>query len=128
MTTPTTDIARITDGQLEAATLEDAVRISLLSWRRADDEGTARHGWWADAEFGSRLWQLERAKTTPQTLVDAQDFVREALAWMVVDGIASGVTVTAERQDRRLAMEIRIARPQAPDDVIRFADLWEVIA
>ena len=61
-------------------------------------DGTGdRRGWWADAygiePIGSRLWQLERAKRTSQTLLQARDYCTEALAWLQRDGIASSVSV-----------------------------------
>lgn len=156
------DLVRVTDGDIETASLVDAVAISLLSWRRARDsdpvpEGAERHGWWADPEFGSRLWLVARSKTLPTTPRDAQDYAQEALAWMVAEGIASRVTVTAERMrsglsggsvtagftgegkgsgttsgatrggSEILALSIEIERPTAPALLIRFADLWEAL-
>lgn len=86
------------DGDLVAAVL-----VSLFTDRRASPDfvppdGTGdRRGWWADAyevePIGSRLWQLERAKRTRQTLLQAKDYCTEALAWLQRDGIASSVNV-----------------------------------
>jgi phage gp46-like protein len=85
--------------------LEAAVWTSLFSDRRAlpDDvipDGTDdRRGWWgdtyADKPIGSRLWLLDRAKRIPETLRRAEDYAREALAWLVEDGVAARVEVTA---------------------------------
>ena len=126
------DLVRLAGGSMEAASLVDAVLVSLLSWRRAREgdpvpAGAPREGWWADAEFGSRLWLLASAKATPQTVRLAQDYASEALAWLVADGVASSVAVEAERQGKRLALRVRIARPSAPALLIRFADLWEAL-
>ena len=86
------------DGDLVAAAL-----VSLFTDRRASadfvppDRTGDRRGWWADAyepdPIGSRLWQLERARRTPQTLLQARDCCTEALAWMQRDGIAANIGV-----------------------------------
>ena len=94
------------DGDLVAAVL-----VSLFTDRRASEDfvppdGTGasrgatvrdRRGWWADAfepdPIGSRLWQLERARRTPQTLLQARVYCQEALAWMRRDGIAADIGV-----------------------------------
>nr|BDD45838.1 tail protein [Gammaproteobacteria bacterium] len=89
--------------------LRSAVMVSLFTDRRAnaDDDipdGTAdRRGCWQDSfldnagdSLGSRLWLLGREKEIPQTLVRAQEYAEEALQWLIDDGVARSVTVTAE--------------------------------
>ncbi len=62
-----------------------------------------RRGFWADAHSpdrditGSRLWLLSRSKVTAASIVDAKIYADEALAWLIRDGIARSVLVTAER-------------------------------
>lgn len=84
--------------------LTTAVVLSLMTDRTALASdvpvGEDRRGWWADAftdrdgdHFGSRLWLLAREKQLPQTLVRAEAYVREALQWVVDDGLASGMDV-----------------------------------
>jgi phage gp46-like protein len=101
------DWARDADGRLVVGSdLEAAIWVSLFTDRRAapDDkitDGTDdRRGWWADAfsdkAIGSRLWLLDRAKRTEETRRRAETYAREALAWLVEDGIAARVDVTAE--------------------------------
>jgi len=117
--------------------LKTAVIISLFSDARAreDDElpdaSGDRRGWWADAwpmvdgdVLGSRLWLLERAKQLPQVLIAARQYAQEALAWMVADGVASSVAVTAEwGASGQLGLQVEIARPSA--DRAQFHFLWE---
>lgn len=79
-----------------------------------------RRGWWADAwpddaqggasvaggrtpgatldgdRIGSRLWLLGREKQTADVLQRARDYSEEALAWLIEDGVALAVSVTAE--------------------------------
>ena len=94
-------------------TLEDglatAVILSLFldARARADDAlpdgGTDRRGFWADTvapaverdRTGSRLWLLSREKTLPEVLRRAHDYAAEALRWLVDDGVASRVDVSA---------------------------------
>ncbi|MEW6647182.1 MAG: phage GP46 family protein [Pseudomonadota bacterium] len=82
--------------------LRTAVIVSLFTDARAetDDELPAgdgdRRGSWDDPQRGSRLWLLAREKQTARTLERAREYAEEALAWLVEDGIARAVTVTAE--------------------------------
>jgi phage gp46-like protein len=84
------------------AGLRTAVLISLLTDARAEadddipDGSDDRRGWWADPDMGSRLWLLVRETQTARTLERAREYAQEALAWLVEDGIARAVTVTAE--------------------------------
>jgi phage gp46-like protein len=93
--------------------LRTAVVISLLTDRLADadadiPDGTAdRRGWWADLPLdtpdappapdliGSLLWLLSREKQTPETARRAEHYAREALKWMIDDGVASSVDAAA---------------------------------
>lgn len=86
-----------------------AVILSLFldARARADDAlpdgGTDRRGFWADTvapaverdRTGSRLWLLSREKTLPEVLRRAHDYAAEALRWLVEDGVASRVDVSA---------------------------------
>jgi phage gp46-like protein len=106
-TTGRGDWARDPDGNLAlAGDLEAAIWVSLFTDRRTkpDDvltDGTDdRRGWWADTyaekPIGSRLWLLDRSKRLPETLRRAEEYTREALAWLIEDGVAARVDVTAE--------------------------------
>jgi phage gp46-like protein len=89
--------------------LRSAVAISLFSdaLARPDDaipDGTGdRRGWWGDLPrdgqapdpIGSLLWLLAREKRTEQTRRRAEDYARAALAWMLADGLAVAVDVSA---------------------------------
>lgn len=119
--------------------LETAVVISLFTDRRAEPDDTLpaeadedRRGWWGDAlplieghRIGSRLWLLGREKITTETLRRAEEFGREALAWMFDAGAASRIEVLAEAQGSRLALRVVIHRPRGSDLTWRFDNLWE---
>lgn len=116
--------------------LARAVIISLFTWRRAGvgdtRPGEAKYGWWGDSyasvindKIGSRLWLLARAKITKETLARARDYAREALQWMIDDGVASDITVTVERNAiDRIDLWIVITRDNGAKLDLRFSDLW----
>jgi len=93
--------------------LYSAVLISLFTDARAADDDILpnilddnRRGWWGDLvnplvkndKIGSRLWLLERSKTLPEVLVQAKEYIKESLQWLVEDGLASKIEVETERQ------------------------------
>lgn len=142
------DVAVAGADLLGDAGLETAVLLSVFTDRRADVTDvlplgeTDRRGWWADREdrkLGSRLWLLDREKRTPATIARAQDYVSEALAWLVSDGVAKSVDVTVESLTPAdplwssvgpgIAIRAAIARP---DDnataVFRFGRAWKALA
>jgi phage gp46-like protein len=128
--------------------LRALVVASLFSDRRAatddvlpSDAGDPpnRGGWWGDTYsgeaagtesasgdlFGSRLWLLRRARATMENVERAKRYAEEALAWLVEDGIAERVDVTAERIERAtgrpyIGIETRLYRGKAT----RYAELW----
>ena len=96
--------------------LATAVLISWFTDQRADDEDEIpnanndqefidKRGWWGDLinpvvegdEIGSKLWLLDRSKTTQENLTFAEDYGTSALQWMIEDGVIKDLTVTAER-------------------------------
>lgn len=131
----------VTDGDLDLdGGLTTAVKISLFTDRQArlDDpyENNDRRGWWGDQtssisgdQIGSRLWLLERAKTTSETIRLAKGYIEEALQWMIDDGVAKKVEVTVERAGRpgndRLYFKVTIRKSDGNDVTYKFDDLWE---
>lgn len=86
--------------------LETAILISLFTDRMAEEndlipDGTNDpRGWWGDAgeavQIGSRLWLLDRAKQTQETLQRAYDYIVEALQWLIDDGVVAKFDVLVE--------------------------------
>lgn len=88
--------------------LTTSVLLSLFLDRRAraDDalpDATAgdRRGWVGDAfdltdRLGSRLWLLDREKHTEETRRRAEEYAAEALDWLIEDGLATAVRISAE--------------------------------
>lgn len=127
--------------------LDTAVAISLWTDRlaNADDvipDGTGdRRGWGGDAylpllasgapdHIGSRLWLLSRALEILETAQRAQAYCREALQWLLDDGVAASVTVPLPTFPRMGAMQIinDIAQQTAAGATItrRYTSLWDM--
>ena len=117
-----------------------AVLLSLFTWRRASAEdvlpGEQRYGWCGDPlspitddKFGSRLWLLRRAKILPQTLRNAEGYAREALVWLIEDGVIASMTILSERFGRDgMALSITFYRADGTQILaLRFADIWGAV-
>lgn len=86
---------------------ETAVTISLFTEARANVEDvlpssdTTLRGWWGDelldVPIGSRRWLLERTKINGNNLKLLEQYEREALEWMVQDGIVDRIEIVATR-------------------------------
>ncbi len=125
------EVFEVLDGDLVDDDLQELVTLSLFTWRRALDddslpEGASRQGWHADAEFGSRLYLLQRAKATQQTLSDARQYAEEALSWLVTDGILRSVSASAEfaPRGRGVYLTIDLRTPLWAETRARYSYLW----
>lgn len=120
--------------------LKTAIIISLFTDARARDDDilpaeSDRRGWWGDSlpertgdTIGSRLWLLSREKRLPSALARARDYAREALAWLIEDGIANSVEVQAEAiGEQLLGIAVDIVRPGGPGRQ-RFDFVWDATA
>lgn len=125
--------------------LRTAVLMSMYTDRRADADSVLpdpssddRRGWWGDQinidyvddRIGSRLWLLERSKTTEQTLADAKFYIEECLQWMIDDEVVQAIEVEVERQNRKdgtatLAGRISIMQSDGTNKAFKFDDLWK---
>lgn len=110
--------AVLDEGLAQDATLRSAVEMSLYTNARAPAElGLAnRGGYWGDTgrthTTGSLLWTLEGLKATPANVSKAQEYAKAALQWLLDDGIAGAVEVTAVYKSLvTIALYITIYRP-----------------
>jgi len=117
--------------------LETAVLISLFTDQRVSKGQVpsgqiSQRGWWAD-EFlgdgdaiGSKLWTVtDRGKANQATAVVIQTRAKQALEWMIEDGVAESVDVTAQRVGTfRIDFTVKIKRPGADEDDI-FSLQWD---
>lgn len=118
--------------------LETAVLLSLFTDRRADgdfvppDGSDDRRGVWFEAfgtqagdqkPWGSRLWQFARAVRTQATLNDIIDACREALQWLIDDGVATSIDVAGQFYGRSgVALGISVRQGNQPMN--RFSYVW----
>jgi len=121
----------------EAFDLENAVLISLFTNRRSDsdDDIPNAEGWEGDTIredgspiIGSKLWILQRSKIMPNTLIRAENYATESLQWLIDDGIAASITVSASYFDKALgvmSLDVEITRPQGED--LRYEFAWNQI-
>ena len=119
--------------------LPRSVIISLFSWRRANKDdvlsGTDKFGWWGDTyadqvddKIGSRFWLLLREKILPETTLKAIDYAKEALQWLIDDGIATDVQIQSELQGlSTLAIGVIVIKGDNTLLNIRFADVWNFL-
>lgn len=119
--------------------LETAVILSLFTDRRANDDdplpdpdSTNRRGWWGDQaanifkdQIGSRLWLLERSKTTEENLVAAKEYTLECLEWMIEDDVAKKIEVNTERLTKGLLEILAIEVIIRKNDGTLFAKTYE---
>lgn len=95
--------------------LATAVLISLFTDRRISTEEllhgeTDKRGWWA-REIGSRLWLLQRSKTSSGVPPKAHAYIKEALEWLLEDQIVERIEINVEWINRTrgwLGFQIRV--------------------
>jgi phage gp46-like protein len=126
------------DGDL-SGDLETAVLISVFTDRTAGDDdvipdasGDPR-GWWgdldADRPIGSKLWLRLRSKQTDTVLALVRNDIADALAWLIDDGVAAAVDVTAEwTRPGMLGARIVIHRASGTTASFRYDWAWKEIA
>lgn len=114
---------------------QTAAIISLFTDRvaRADDpyEDNDRRGWWGDStdqnQLGSRLWLIRREKLTRGVALRSEEYAREALKWLVDDGVVMSIDAVAQIvYPNRLNLFIRYQLPQSDSwNALQFFWIWE---
>lgn len=126
------------DVEMDAG-LETAVLISLFTNRRANTDDILPNnsndpgGWHGDVTMdipiGSRLWLLSRAKTEREIPAIAEEYIREALKWMLDDNVARKIDVVCTREEKDiLKMDIGIYRPEAEPVFYTYYYNWQAQA
>lgn len=120
-------------GLVDNQDLQTAVLISLFTDAQAGpddviaDGSNDPRGWWA-GPIGSKLWLRERSKALPTLPALIQSDIEQALQWLIDDGVAAAVIVTAEYQDAKtIAAQVEIRRVDGTRFALRFARVWENI-
>lgn len=138
----TTDMAIVDDDVAADFGLRTSVLLSLFTDRRAEDDDVLpsdddnRRGWWGDEfsavegdKIGSRLWLLDRSALRGDVAKRAEEFIREALAWMIEDQVTARIAVDVVATSARgLEYTVAIDRPQGDPVRFRFAHVWDATA
>lgn len=134
------DLSLVDDDLAVDISMETAVLLSLFIDRRAFDDDALptgdpddRRGWWGDAfadnegdKIGSRRWLLDRAKMTPDLPRQLEAYDREALAWMIEDGVASSIDIVIDVvAPGKLFETITINRPGRDAISFRYSHVWD---
>lgn len=132
------DLARAVDDLVNETGMTTAVLLSFFLDRRAepDDELPAddgdRRGWWADkyAEkegdlIGSRAWLLDRSASRAENAKKLEEYHREALGWMLEDGVVSRVELEYAATKHALLAAVDLHRSGGAPIALRFAWAWE---
>jgi len=120
--------------------LETAIQISLFTDARVEADElpsweTEKRGWWGDLfssvpgdRTGSKLWLLAREKRLEDVPPRAEEYCREALAWLIEDGVAESIEVDVEIQGQILAIGVTVKRPNAGDIRFSYQYAWNAQA
>lgn len=120
--------------------LDSAVNISLFCDAQADpsdvlpDGETDRRGYWADefeetpAKTGSKLWLLDRAGDSPSTRKQAEQYAKEALQWMIDQGVAKSVSAQVSSAGEVRFIDVTITRPEGAAVKFRYGLNWKAKA
>lgn len=131
-------LAAYVPGLISGHDIETAVLISLFTDRQAgpDDvipDGTDDpRGWWGDLgrtyPIGSKIWLRLRSKRTEQTRMLVDGDIREALQWLVDDGVAASIDVAVEWDGPGfLAALVTVNQASGVTRALRYAWAWKDI-
>ncbi len=89
----------------------------------------ARGSFFQDAEFGSRLYLLKRAKSVQANARLAKDYCEEALAWMIEAGRAKAfeIETSIERLGSTDRLNIWILATRANGQEVEFTTFTEIV-
>lgn len=117
------------------AGLESAIIISLFTDKREEDitllpDNTGyRRGWWGDTEefkIGSKLWLLYRSSATPDVPAKIEQYVKDALQWMIDDGVVKDVFTTVEIiSTYTVGITVEIQQPDGQEQFYKYSLNWE---
>ncbi len=112
----------IVDGLLKTTqSFESDLQLSLFLDRRADSSEVSdpqrRRGWFGnqfdpvpERQLGSKLWLLEQARVTKETLLKAKLYTKEAIEWFVEDGHATKIEVDGSLLPNNIKIRAKIFR------------------
>ncbi len=116
--------------------LDTAILMSLSCERRASESEIKlpqyRRGWLGNEingfnnfEYGAKLWLLNQARATQDTLNKAVTYSQQALHWLVTDSYVQSVVISAEYNSALdLILRIQFVRQDNVTE-IRSYNLWQ---
>lgn len=116
--------------------LDTAILMSLTCERRASESEIKlpqyRRGWLGNEingfdnfEYGAKLWLLNQARATQDTLNKAVTYSQQALQWLVTDGYVKSTIVTSEYNSAlHLILHIQFVRQDNVTET-RIYNLWQ---
>jgi phage gp46-like protein len=118
--------------------LETTILISLFTDREANpddvipDGTTDPRGWVGDLgqdyKIGSRIWLLDRAKQDATTLQAANDYINEALQWLIDDGVVGSFDVLTEwTRASMLGAQVVAHKNDGTTIPMNFSWVWKAI-
>lgn len=113
---------------------DTALVMSLGCERRADVSEVLRpelrRGWFGNElnsdgfEIGSKLWLLDQARLTQNTLNSAIDYAKKGLQWLVDEGHLDNVRVDGRFTNSGILLTINLERSNAITESLSY-ELWE---
>lgn len=94
----------------KTAGFDTAIQMSFMCERRADESEVSqpqrRRGWWGNEingfdnfEYGSKLWLLEQARKTVETLNNSIKYSQDCTQWFIDEDKVDTINVTAFYND-----------------------------
>lgn len=133
------DIQFVGNDILLANELETAVSVSMFSEARTalptetniQDAISLLSGWWADSftdePLGSEAWIYRRSKIVNETLNGLIETYTKSLQWLIDDGVAESVVVTAVKSEKipnTIEIVARIVKPDEQTETFKWAFAW----
>lgn len=128
----TADLQMVNNDIKMDASLETSAFISLFSDKRSDDNtilstnNKDKRGWWADNNFGSLLWTLQRETISNELQRKAEQFAAEALQWMIDYKLVESINVTVIVQRVAPQLLINIALIQNKNNQLLLNYMYDI--
>ena len=117
--------------------LSNAVVLSLGTWardERLNDSATIEPqigGWFGNVlgdAFGSRIWKSFRDTLNSASVSRATAFAKDALKWLVDDGVAKSVDVNVTGfEGTKVYFNVVVNKPDASGEEFRWQANWEAV-
>lgn len=84
-----------------------------------------KNKYWADDDFGSDLFKLNKSKISKSTPNEVKRTIEESLAWLEDDGLVEAVEVSAQANEKnRIDWTVEILKPDKETELIK--GVWSI--